>query len=73
MNELPKAVKQPDGTLLIPAQTATLLHRVLGEVWQTLAVQQAEAGVDHARELAALDAIKALLGPTGRLPRWGCC
>jgi hypothetical protein len=67
MNKLPKAVKQPDGALLIPAETATLLHRVLGDVWQTLAIYEDHHEVSKL-ELIAIDELQALLGPAGRLP-----
>jgi hypothetical protein len=67
MNKLPKAVDQPDGSLLIPAETKVLLYRLLGDVWQTLAIDE-DKGADHAVELAALTELKDLLGLERRLP-----
>jgi hypothetical protein len=67
MNNLPKAVVQPDGALLVPAETAQLLHRVLGDVWQSLAIYEEHHEVNKL-ELIAIDELQALLGPAGRLP-----
>lgn len=67
MNKLPKAIVQPDGALLVPAETTQLLHRVLGDVWQSLAIYEEHHEVNKL-ELIAIDELEALLGPTGRLP-----
>jgi hypothetical protein len=67
MKKLPKAIVQPDGALLVPAETAKLLHRVLADVWQSLATYEEYHDIIHL-ELIAIEELKALLGPTGRLP-----
>jgi hypothetical protein len=67
MNKLPKATSQPDGSLLVPPETKILLYRLLGDVWQTLAIDE-ETGANHSVELAAISELKHLLGLESRLP-----
>ena len=66
MKQLPKARVEDDGSLSVPPETKVLLYRVLGDVTQTLTLEEpAPEG-----ELEALAELKRLLAPegTGRLP-----
>jgi hypothetical protein len=68
MNQLPKAQAQPDGSLLVPAETRELLHRVLADISQGAEIGDTELAPGEAEALAEL---LTLLGGGGRLrPLW---
>jgi hypothetical protein len=67
MNDLPEAVVQPDGACISRLKPPQLLHRVLGDVWQSLAVYEEHCAANEL-ELVAIDELQELLRPTGRLP-----
>lgn len=69
MNQLPKAQAQPDGSLLVPAETRELLHRVLADISQGVDLGVTMLGPGEAQ---ALSELRVLLGGTGKRlrPPW---